>query len=111
MPHRFLLLKMLDQYDALHEGKKLTSGFKKKLIYDLKNAKVEFVHMCTDTSADKVLRDHSSEGFGTYFLVGLNIPEKSNQNMTVILQLIEHLKTSSGSLIDCSKTYQVFTFE
>jgi hypothetical protein len=113
MPHRFLLLKMLENYDLIKEGENADPALKKKLVKDLKTSKIEFVYMCTDTSADKALRDHcSNQPFATYFLVGLNVDDNSNHPDTMLVHLITHIKKCGrGSLVDTQSSYQVFTFE
>jgi tryptophan synthase alpha subunit len=113
MPHRFLLLKMLEHYDLITEGEKADSALKKKLVKDLKTSKIEFVYICTDTSADKALRDHcSNQPFTTYFLVGLNVADGVDHPDTIIVHLINHIKQCGDwSLVDTQSSYQVFTFE
>jgi hypothetical protein len=112
MPYRFLLIKMLEEYDFIFHDDSLDDNFKDKFIADLKSSNVEFVHMCTDTSADRALRDHSSpRELGTYFLVGLSVNDQCGHKDSVTMQLVRHINASeSGTIVDRSTSYQVFTY-
>lgn len=113
MPHRFILLKMLENYEAFNDGEQISGNVKTKFIEDLKASKIEMVYMCSDTSADEAFKNHFTPmQFSTYFLVGVQIDGKIKRQQKILPEIIKHIdKSGNGSLVDKSLHYQIITFE
>ena len=111
MPHRFVVLRMLENYQATEESK-LDLELREKLIRDIKNGNVEFVYSCNDTSAGSVLREHSvnQKDFSTYFLISLIVPEGSSKKI-MLVSVAEHLNSQkNGLILDSRPNFQVITY-
>lgn len=104
---------MLEEYEPAGEVPIETESFRKRLISDIRNSRVEFVYMCSDTSADNVVRDHSrNRPFSTYFIVACNVDSKALPGGNIMVAVSRQISAATkGVLVDHSHRYQVLTLE